>query len=676
MKRGTLWILFVALCALGNAACGSSSRKPLTVTISTSPTTLAINTTGNVVATVTNDPANAGVIWSCTPAVACGSFSFNPSSTLSGATSVFTAPPAIPSGGSVTITATSLTNSSVVSAPVTVTITASVVSTSNFVFYASGEQSATDDETPYSIAGVVAVATTASADGSFAVVSGEQDYNDGIDITSPQPTGDFITGGTLVFTNVAGQAILTLNTNNSAIGNPANPGMEVFALAFTNDDHALIVQFDGSATSSGSYDFQSSTTAPVSTSFAFTASGVDSGGAPIADAGVFALDASSDLTGTVDVNDGGTVTLTTAIPTGTALGVADSLGRGSVTGSITGTPPLTPITVNFYVVGPEVLRLIDVDTASGDTAVGSAYGQGAAGTTPNFSAASIGTSVFSVAGNDVEQYAAAGQFTTDATANFTGGAGDENESLVTGNAPVLGGGFGGTYAVNSSGYGDFTFGAGDGLGSMLVLGVYVVDPTLNILDPNKPLPAGSGGGALFAEMDVNLVGTGVLIPQTDTSLAHLSGAFGFGAQGYGTAESVAGPPPETIIDEFDFIGEGSIAGGAFTGAGVLSDAFGSLTATPVESTNAAFSAGFVDGGGVGRSTGNLVVSATIVPPATTPDFPTVTLDVTIYEANAHQAFWIDTDDLTDVFSGSIQSNTGVAAAAKKRAEARAKDQKH
>lgn len=669
MKRGTVWIVFVALCAWSIAGCGSSSKKPLTVTISMAPTTLAVSSTGNVVATVANDPANGGVIWSCTPSVACGSASFNPSSTASGATSVFTAPPAIPSGGSVTITATSVTNSSVSSAPATVTITAATAATNNFVFYASGEQNATDDEATYSIAGVVAIATTASADGSFAVIAGEQDYNDGIDVTSPQPTGDFITGGSLVFTGTAGQATLTLNTNNTAIGNSANPGVEVFALAFANDNHALIVQFDGSATSSGSYDLQSSTTAPVSTSFAFTASGVDSDGAPVADAGVFALDASSNLTGTVDVNDAGTVTLNTAFgaaPATVSLGVADSLGRGSIIGSITGAA------VNFYVVGPEVLRLVNVDAASGDTSVGSAYGQGAAGTTPAFSADSIRTSVFSVAGNDVDQFAAAGRFTTNGVSTFSG-VGDENESISIGSVPVLAGGFGGTYAVNGSGYGNFTFGAADGLGSMLVLGVYAVDPALNILDPNNTTNAHGEGGALFAEMDANLVGTGVLIPQT---LSTLAGKFAFGAQGNGTAQSTAGPPPVTVIDEFDFLGEGTIAGGAFSGTGALSDPFGSLTATLVQSSNAAFSAAFVDDGeGIGRSTGNLEVSATFTPPAT-PDFPTVTTAVTVYEANAGQAFWIDTDDLTDVFAGSIQANTGVAAAAKKGAQARTTNQKH
>jgi hypothetical protein len=671
MKRGTLWIFFVALCAWSSAGCGSSSKRPLAVTISMVPTSLAVNSTGNVVATVTNDPENAGVIWTCTPAVACGSFSFNPSATPSGATSVFLAPPTV-SSSPVTITATSVTEDTVsMSQPIT--ITASTVATNNFVFYASGEQNATDAEATYSIAGVVAIATTPSADGSFAVVLGEQDYNDGINLTSPQPTGDFITGGSLVFTNAAGQATLTLNTNNPAVGTSANPGTEVLALAFANDNHALIIQFDGSATSSGSYDLQSATTAPVSTSFAFTASGVDSSGAPVADAGVFASDASSNLTGTVDVNDAGAVTLGTAFPVApatVALGVADSLGRGSITGSIVGTTA-----INYYVVGPEVLRLVNVDAASGDTSVGSAYGQGAAGTTPAFSAASIGTSVFSVAGNNVDQFAAAGRFTTDGVSAFSG-VGDENESLSIGSVPVLAESFGGTYVVNGSGYGNFTFGPADGLGSMLVLGVYAVDPALNILDPNNTTNTAGEGGSLFAEMDANLVGVGVLIPQTDTALGDLAGTFAFGVQGSGTAQSTVGPPPVTIIDEFDFLGEGAIAGGAFTGAGVLSDPFGSLTATFVQSTNAAFSAAFVDDGeGIGRSTSNFQVSATFTPPAT-PDFPTVALAVTVYEANAGQAFWVDTDDLTDVFAGSIQSNTGVVAAAKKRAQARTKNQKH
>ena len=113
------------------------------------------------------------------------------------------------------------------------------------------------------------------------------------------------------------------------------------------------------------------------------------------------LDGSSNITGFFDSNDAGTVVLDTAIPTGVSAGPTDSLGRGNVIGGLAGA-----VSINYYVVGPEVLRTINVDAT--DTAVGSAYGQA----TTAFSPASIGTSVFNV-GSSAGLYGAAGQFTTD-----------------------------------------------------------------------------------------------------------------------------------------------------------------------------------------------------------------------------------------------------------------------
>ncbi len=643
MRRGTLCILLLCVGALGAAGCGGGSH--IGVAITTAPTSLAVGATGNVAATVSHDPTNSGVRWTCAPATSCGllALNFNPAATASGATSVFTAPPAIPPGGQVTITAISVANPNV-SATQNITITATSVASNNFVFYASGEENNADALSFYSVAGVVAIST----DGNNTILGGEQDYNDGVAITSPQPSGDFITGGSLTI-SPNGQAILTLVTNNPSVG---VSGTETFALAYTNASHALITQFDGSATSSGSFDLQSSTTAPSSSTFSFVASGVDSSGVPVADGGVFVLDASSNLTGAVDVNDGGTVTLNTAIPAGAAsLGVSDSLGRGAVTGS-TGIASA----INFYVVGPEVLRIINVDTT--DAAVGSAYGQGTA--TGNFTNASIGTSVFTVGGGP-SLYSAVGEFTTDAggaalrpdsarvhsngttviTNNFIG-IGDENESVLNQNAPVLAATIDGTYAIAGNGYGSLSF--TDGLGSISALGVYIVDPTLNILDPNNTTNTAGEGGALIAEMDANLVGTGALIPQTDTLLGRFTGAFAFGAQGYTNTDGVGN-------DEFDFVGEGAIASGAFTGTGVLSDPFGALTGTAVESSNATFHATFVENN-PGRSGATLAVAASNNPP----DFGTVDLTVILYQANAGQAFWVEMDNGME-FGGSVQSNT-------------------
>lgn len=633
MSRGTLWIVLLSVCALGVAGCGSSGH--LAVTITTAPTTLAVGATANLIATVTHDHNNAGVTWACQPSVACGAFSFNPDATPGGTATVFTAPPAIPNGGSVTITATSVANTAR-SASVTITITASSTATANFVFYASGEEASGDT---YSIAGVVAIST----DGNNTIVGGEQDYNDGDVTTSPQPSGDFISGGSLTFADDGSGAILTLVTNNPNVG---VSGTETFALSYANPNHALIIQFDGSATSFGSFDLQTSAATPVSASFSFTDTGADSTGAPVADGGIFTLDGSSNITGFFDSNDAGTVVLDTAIPTGVSAGPTDSLGRGNVIGGLAGA-----VSINYYVVGPEVLRTINVDAT--DTAVGSAYGQA----TTAFSPASIGTSVFNV-GSSAGLYGAAGQFTTDGSANFTGVA-DENESVLDGDDPVTGA-IGGTYVMASDGYGAMNFTTA--LNSMTTFGIYAVDPTLNILDPNNP-GEGVGGGALIAEMD-SLVGIGALIPQTDAALADVASFVTIGAQGDTNTDGVGN-------DEFDFVGEGPFGGGILGDAtGALSDPFGALTGTVVESTNALFDATFAaDADNPGRSTATLEISA-----SNGTDFSTVNLAVTAYEANPSQLFWVEMDP-TAFFNGSIQANTIVgddAKPAKPRPNARKK----
>jgi hypothetical protein len=517
-------------------------------------------------------------------------------------------------------------------------ITASSTATNNFVFYASGEEATGDT---YSVAGVVAIST----DGNNTIIGGEQDYNDGMVTTSPQPSGDFITSGSLVFADDgSGNATLTLVTDNPNVG---VSGTETFALSYANANHALIVQFDGSATSFGSFDLQTSATTPVSASFSFTDTGADSSGAPVADGGVFTLDGSSNITGFFDTNDAGAPVLDTPIPSGVSAGPTDSLGRGNVIGGLA-----EAVSINYYVVGSEVLRTINVDTT--DTAVGSAYGQEA---TPAFSAASIGPAdVFSV-GSSLGLYAAAGQFTTDGTANFSGVA-DENESVLDGDAPVTGS-IGGTYVMASDGYGAMTFTTA--LNSMTTFGIYAVDPTLNILDPNNPLGAGVGGGALIAEMD-SLVGIGALIPQTDTALGDVTSPVIFGAQGRTNTDGVGN-------DEFDFVGEGPFTGGVLNSAtGSLSDPLGALTGTAGE-FNATFNGTLIDDGtGVGRSTANpLTVSAT-----DGTDFTAVPLTVTAYVANPIQLFWIETDD-TSFFNGSIQGSAldgGGAKPAKPRSNAR------
>jgi hypothetical protein len=561
--------------------------------------------------------------------------------------------------------------------------------TNNFVFYAAGEDIAGNT---YSIAGAINV----TADGNNTITGGEQDFNDGNTEgigTSPQPGGDTIsaTGSSLVFnTDGSGNAILTLVTSNANLG---VAGTETFALSFANGDHAIISQFDGNAVSSGSYDLQTLPGAPLAgTSFAVLTSGADPDGDSIVEGGVIQLDGNGVVTGSVDINDNTVVSLANVPTDGTLLSAIDAFGRGSVSGSLVGSP--VQELVNFYVVNSEVLRLIDVDTDH--TAVGSAYGQGINPNTgdPNtFDTSSIGQSAFAISGvNTLFPYAAAGEFgnfsgTPDAKPRTSGrvhpqgqpavcsggtcfinGIADVNESLVGGSI-VLADEFDATVLMDTTGYGSFTFDPGPA--DIAQFGVYAVDPNLNILDPNDTVDGAQEGGALIAEMDSNLVGSGLLLPQTDVTLSDVAPTVVFNAQGNGL---FASDSDETLA-EFDLLGTSSVVGVAavpadptadppilatpatatFTGAGFIDDPAGTLTdgGGGILDSGSTFSGTFTDDGtGIGRSTSGTGLFTATSPAADA----TVPFTVTAYMANGGQFFWVETD-FDQTFTGTIQSVT-------------------
>ena len=529
------------------------------------------------------------------------------------------------------------------------------VKSANFTFYVIGE----DSSAPvYCIAGVVRIANNASKDGTFAVVSGVQDYNNGDTITSPQPGGDTITGGNLSL-GANGTGFLTLITNNPAVG---VDGTETFVVLFPNDNHALITQFDGTATSSGSLDLQTSTALP-SGSFSFTSAGAFSSDgetfAPAAFGGVFTVGSGS-VTGTVDTNIGGDVNRSVAI-TGVTFTKPNKLGRGTVNGLTS-----THSNLNYYVVGPEVIRVIDVDSATFDTAVGSAYGQGA---NPNFSSGSIGQSAFSFS-NAFTGYAAAGQFFTLADDTVAkpakgkvvpaGGAactgtdtclleatGDLNELFAENPVQLVADNFEGSFQLPANGFGTMTF--EEGFGDTANFGIYAVDPGLNILDPNDT--SDTTGGALIAEMDDTLVGTGSIVPQTDIVSADFSGTYAGGGSGNSVQFSA---------DEFDFLTLASVTepGGGFTGVVALSDPFEALTDSVVVSTDNTFSGNAIpDDGNPGRYDLNPLALSS-------PDFDTINMAVGVYQASGSQLFWVETDSDT-YFGGSLEQFPGTGSDAKK-----------
>ena len=408
LKAALLANIILILFAISFSGCGAvgsgsapSNTTAAAVSVSLGtvpPTTLNEGGTTPVAATVSNDSSNSGVDWSCTPAGSCGSFS--PAHTVSGANATFTAPDVV---GNVVITATATSNhSAAATANVSITTSSSgppppnsgpALTSGQFVFLVRGE---TQNSITFGIAGAVAL------DQNGNVTGGEQNYVSDGGASSPQPRGDTITGGKLT-AGANGRATLTLITNNSTVG---INGTETFSIAIANSKHALIEEFDASATASGSLDFQTLSPgglAQINGQFVWFVKGMRASYMETF-GGLLTGDGAGNGTVTVDVNDngsgqhGGTNTANYTAP--------DTYGRGIYT-----TPAQTLLV--YYVVNPKVFRMATYDSGWAD--VGSAY----AGVT-NASNATLHQK-FVFADSSISSlgatYAATGQMTFDGNGN-------------------------------------------------------------------------------------------------------------------------------------------------------------------------------------------------------------------------------------------------------------------
>jgi len=583
MNRKTLLVVLTVAFAVVASACSSPSP---TVTISTPPpASMEINSSASIAATTTHD-SNEGVTWSCSPSP-CGSF--NPTTTLSGATTVYTAPS---TSGSVTITATSNKKATVTAtATVTITPVATVADlTGTYTFYINGWDF---NGAPYSVAGSVAL------DGAGNVTSGEQDY---FDLSSGNifPADPIVAGTGTVTIGDDGRGSITLT--------PTAAPPETLSIAVVNSNHALIEEFDSNATSAGSLDLQTAPTSLPTGGNAFSM--LDT-----TDAFVFGGVVTSDgtsmfTTGEADDDFQGGVNF--SFTTGGGFSTAnDAAGRGTLTldDATFGT-----LEFAYYVVGPEAFRLIQIDGVT--FAAGSMYGQGSA--TPAFSAASLtGSFVFGQAGETFSGfglYSAAGQFTTDATSAFTAGVADANLGDGT---PVLAGDLtaGSFYGVLASGYGAIAL-PGTTTDGLANFGVYLTDPALNIADPNN---AGGGGGALMVNLDTNTFGNGYLVPQVAGAVS--PGNLAFNEDG-AYVNSTTG-------SFFDLVGQVFSDGtSAFSGLADFNDVL-NTGLNPAVSFTGTITA---DSANPGRST---VVST--LNGSTTPN------NLTVYQASSALGLYVDVD---------------------------------
>jgi hypothetical protein len=594
-RKALLIVLTIAIAVVASAC---SSPSP-TVTISTPPpASMEINTSASIAATTTHD-SNEGVTWSCSPSP-CGSF--NPTVTLSGVSTVYTAPS---TAGSVTITATS-NKKATVTATATVTIApiATVGSlTGTYTFFLNGFDATF---APYSVAGSVTL------DGAGNITGGEQDF---VDTGTPTIiTADPITPATgAVTVGDDGRGSITLT--------PTTAAPETLSFTVVNNNHALIIEFDANATSGGSLDLQTAPTSLPSNGNAFTVNDIASAfvfGGVVTSNGTTGFSA-----GEADDDSAGTTNLGFDPSVGSSFSGTDAAGRSTI--SLFDATVGTTLEFASYVVGPEAFRLVEIDGVA--FAAGSMYGQGTAGS--GASAASLtGSFVFTEAGRTAAAgfiFGAAGQFTTDGTSAFTAGVADANLGDGT---PVLAGDMvtGTSYIVGGNGYGAIALGAPlSTVSSTLAnFGVYLTDPGLNLADPNN---TAGGGGALTTDLDVNSLGDGIIVPQATG--ASFAGNFAFNQDGL--AETAT---PST--DVFDFVGQ------------VLSDgvsAFAGLADDNDIGTNVGQSAGVslagtfaADTANPGRATGTVSVNG-----ATTPQ------TLTFYQASSALTVHVDVDTSATAF---------------------------
>lgn len=615
------------------AAIAASSGGNQGATVSTAFTSpLAV-----LVTDVGGDPVSGAIVTFTVTAGSSGAGGSFPSSSVTdtettGPNGIATTSQALTANGtpgSFTVSADFANDTSGAPAVFTLINTAVGVTSANYVYYLSGEETINGGGNFYTVAGAVLVDSVGD------VIAGEQDYNDGYGLTSPgEPnTPDTIgaTGGALVVDPTTGIGTLTLTSSNTSVG--VN-GVEIFAVQFVNANHALITQFDGTATSSGSLDLQTATT--ESGNFAFAITGINSNYDSVAFGGVFTA-ASGSVSGTMDVNDadGGVVTGT---PFTATTGTTDGFGRTVVIG-ITNPSSGDALTFVSYIVGPEAQRIIDVDTTY--SAVGSAFGQGSGA----FTNASLGSSVFDLLGQWVPVYATLGQFATDGNGNITAGIADDNEldnGLQQEGVSIAGS----TYDLMSSGingYGTMTM---TGTGDIVGLGVYMTDPTLNLNDPNNTTT--DVGGALVIDLDSSLSGgIGVVTPQTDTTSTDFAGNYAAGFQNFNNF----GTSTCLFADcELDMVGPFTMASGGLLSTASIgaddSDPFGTISG--VESTGDIYSATPLPvSPGYFSLSGANELTATI-------DGESGGFDADAYQASATMLYWLEIDS-NGVFLGPIEA---------------------
>lgn len=484
------------------------------------PVTLTVGSAATLTASVTNDPANAGVDWtvSCSGG-GCGGFTLP--HTASGSPTMYNPPANAANGLAVTIKAAATSNpADSVSAVIVVGTTptsAFLCAGCAYTYSVAG----TDGAGNFGLAGVF------TTDGMGNVTGGEQDFSDFSFSTGKTP--DSIVSGTYTF-GADGRGIITLALSNTGIG--VN-GVETFGVVMITPNHMLLNELDQSATASGSMDMQTLRSFSPSTlngNYTYVAGGADLlNDLPLGFGGVFNVSSPgtvSSTSGVCDANLGGFTSAQQGYTSGSGYTGPDALGRTLITlrpnfiGNLNQQFNLGvngPVILATYINDAIHLKFVEVDPNFGITS-GLAVGQGAAsgnilggGALPanaSFVFTDFGTGFGS---GVVGPSALAATMTSDGTSKLQNGFSDVNAAGVPTSGSVSG-----TYAVDPGGTGRVAVTLTGTVGNPGNSGAYAIYLT------------GGSDPAMILELDANAITTGSFYAQASGSftLASFQGPYG------------------------------------------------------------------------------------------------------------------------------------------------------
>ncbi|MGB9234273.1 MAG: hypothetical protein WCC04_07650 [Terriglobales bacterium] len=577
------------------------------------PSSLNTDIQARIAATVTGDPGNAGVNWTvtCGSAGQCGSF--NPAQTDNSVPTTYTSPVNVPTGNTVTVTATAISDfNKTISGTITITQPSPTLPDGTYVFQLSGQDS--NVISPFNVVGAFTVV-------SGAITGGEQDFVD-----AEGPGSDQFAADSTITPTTDGSLQIVLDTGDSDIGVGGN-GLETLNLTLVAPNGGPVTWFDGFAAGTGTITAQDTTAAKAlpQNGYAFLTSGYDIYGYPTAIGGIVNVDNGSG-TGNIsgagsvfDINDPGynngvgmieqdqSFSNFSSVAGGSGGTKPDQYGKVVFTLVPTGASGVRSFNLAGYIIDANSIALVESNDLFGGTTGGTALAQGSSNTgkfgTANLSGFSYVVGAQGQDPNFFLNFVGALTFNSDLSVS---GTTDFNDLTLQSSGAITGG----TYSVDASGTGRATI-------------INLAGTDLNLASGSATLQVylDGNGNALVASMDINDVAAGPAFQQT--SGASLSGKYALGAIGVSgqTADfwSAAGP-----IN----ISGGAIGSSSFTDFNYFDTPSPSVLAPDVPLTGTVSSSSSITG---------LGADSIATPPLTSDTFD-------FYVIDSLRAFGIETDN--------------------------------